>query len=112
MHYTPHGHARTDRTRLGIVFAKQPPRERVLTLSAVNDTFRIPPGDPNYRVDASFEIGTDVKLASLHPHMHGREGFGTAWCIRRARRTPSQSARFNTGRIGNLSNPSRCQKHQ
>ena len=72
MHYTPHGHARTDRTRLGIVFAKQPPKERVLTLSAVNDTFRIPPGDPNYRVDASFEVGTDVKLASLHPHMHGR----------------------------------------
>ena len=72
MHYTPHGHARTDRTRLGIVFAKQPPKERVLTLSAVNDTFRIPPGDPNYRVDASFELGTDAKLASLHPHMHGR----------------------------------------
>ena len=72
MHYTPHGHARTDRTRLGIVFAKQPPKERVLTLSAVNDKFRIPPGDPNYRVDASFEVGTDVKLASLHPHMHGR----------------------------------------
>lgn len=72
MHYTPHGHARTDRTRLGIVFAKQPPKERVLTLSAVNDKFRIPPGHPNYRVDASFELGTDVKLASLHPHMHGR----------------------------------------
>ena len=47
-------------------------RERVLTLSAVNDTFKIPPGHPNYRVDASFEVGTDVKLASLHPHMHGR----------------------------------------
>ena len=30
MHYTPHGHARTDRTRLGLVFAKQPPKERVL----------------------------------------------------------------------------------
>jgi len=72
MHYTPHGHARTDRTRLGLVFAKEPPKKRVLTLSAVNDTFRIPPGDPNYRVDASFEIGTDVVLASLHPHMHGR----------------------------------------
>ena len=72
MHYTPHGHARSDRTRLGIVFAKQPPKERVLTLSAVNDTFKIPPGHPNYRVDASFEVGADVKLASLHPHMHGR----------------------------------------
>ena len=72
MHYTPHGHARTDRTRLGIVFAKTPPKKRVLTLSAVNDTFKIPPGHPNYQVDASFEVATDVVLASLHPHMHGR----------------------------------------
>ena len=72
MHYTPHGHAVRDRTRLGLVFAKRPPKERVLTVSAVNDTFRIPPGHPNYRVDASFEVGADVTLASLHPHMHGR----------------------------------------
>ena len=72
MHYTPHGHARTDRTRLGIVFSKTPPTQRVLTLSAVNDTFVIPPGHPNHRVDASFEVGADVTLLSLHPHMHGR----------------------------------------
>src|SRR5258707_6525313 len=72
MHYTPDGNARNDRTRLGIVFARKPAAVRVLTLSAVNSTFKIPPGDPNYRVDASFEVGTDVTLASLHPHMHGR----------------------------------------
>src|SRR6476660_8087918 len=68
VHYTPHGHAVHDRSRLGIVFAKSPPRERVLTLSAVNGTFKIPPGHPNYQVDASFEIGADVKLSGLHPH--------------------------------------------
>jgi hypothetical protein len=72
VHYTPHGHATKDQSRLGIVFAKEPPKERVLTLSATNGTFKIPPGDPNYRVDASFEVGTDVKLSGLHPHMHGR----------------------------------------
>ncbi len=72
VHYTPHGHATRDQSRLGIVFAKEPPKERVLTLSATNGTFKIPPGDPNYRVDASFEVGTDVKLSGLHPHMHGR----------------------------------------
>ncbi|MFZ0593153.1 MAG: cytochrome c [Bryobacteraceae bacterium] len=72
VHYTPNGHPTGDQTRLGIVFAKEPPKERVLTLSATNGTFHIPPGDPNYRVDASFEVGTQVKLAGLHPHMHGR----------------------------------------
>ena len=72
VHYTPHGHATKDQSRLGIVFAKEPPKERVLTLSATNGTFKIPPGDPNYRVDSSFEVGADVKLSGLHPHMHGR----------------------------------------
>jgi mono/diheme cytochrome c family protein len=72
VHYTPNGKATRDQTRLGIVLAKQPPQERVLTLSATNGTFKIPPGDPDYRVDATFEINTDVKLSGLHPHMHGR----------------------------------------
>ena len=72
VHYTPTGKATTDRTRVGIVFAKEPPKDRVLTLSASNGTFKIPPGDPNHRVDASFEVRRDVKLASLHPHMHMR----------------------------------------
>jgi hypothetical protein len=72
VHYTPTGKATTDQTRVGIVFAKEKPKERVLTLSAVNGTFKIPPGDPNYKVDANFEVPRDVKLVSLHPHMHTR----------------------------------------
>lgn len=72
VHYTPNGKVTQDRTRLGIVFAKEPPAKRVLTLSATNGTFRIPPGDPNYRVDATFDVGTQVELSGLHPHMHGR----------------------------------------
>src|SRR5579859_599771 len=72
IHYTPNGTASTDRSKFGLVFAKEPPKERVLTLSATNGTFKIPPGAPNYRVDSEFEVGTEVKLASLHPHMHGR----------------------------------------
>jgi len=72
IHYTTNGKASTDRSKFGLVFAKEPPKERVLTLSATNGKFKIPPGDPNYRVDAEFELGTTVKLASVHPHMHGR----------------------------------------
>jgi hypothetical protein len=72
VHYTPTGKATSDRAKLGLIFAKEIPKERVLTLSAVNGTFRIPPGDPNYRVDASYEVPREVKLAGLHPHMHTR----------------------------------------
>src|SRR6185295_5681490 len=52
--------------------AKQPPVERTMTLSAVNQSFKIPPGDPNYRVDASYTMPEDVTLLGLHPHMHMR----------------------------------------
>jgi hypothetical protein len=72
VHYTPNGTATTDQTKLGLIFTKEPPRERVLTLSASNGTFKIPPGDPDYRVDATFEVLKDVKLVALHPHMHTR----------------------------------------
>ena len=72
VHYTTDGTPGEDRSRVGLVFAKQPPKERVLTLSATNGTFRIPPGDPNRRVDAEFVVNAPVKLLSLHPHMHGR----------------------------------------
>jgi len=72
VHYTTNGKAITDRSRIGLVFAKEPPRKRVLTLSATNGKFKIPAGDPNYRVDAEFELGSTVTLYGLHPHMHGR----------------------------------------
>ncbi len=72
VHYTTNGKASTDRSRVGLVFAKEPPPKRVLTLSATNGKFKIPAGDPNYKVDAEFELGTTVTLYGLHPHMHGR----------------------------------------
>lgn len=72
LHYTANGHAGEDRTKVGVIFCKQPPHERVMTLAASNSKFTIPPGDPNYQVDASFELGHDAKLSALLPHMHLR----------------------------------------
>jgi hypothetical protein len=72
VHYTTDGKASADRSRIGLVFAKEPPKKRVFTVSATNGKFKIPAGDPNYRVDAEFELGTNVILYGLHPHMHGR----------------------------------------
>ena len=72
VHYTPNGKPVMDRTKLGLVLAKDVPKNRVQTLSASNGTFKIPPGAPNYQVDASFEVAKEVTLASIHPHMHTR----------------------------------------
>src|SRR5581483_3864319 len=53
MHYTTNGHAGADQTSIGMVFAKNTPKQRVLTLQLANDhdTIPIPPGAENYRVE-------------------------------------------------------------
>lgn len=72
MHYTPTGKEQWDQSRVGFVFARQPPKQRVVTLNVVNPTFRIPPGDPNYRVDAGMTFRNEATLLSFFPHMHLR----------------------------------------
>jgi hypothetical protein len=72
MHYTTHGHPMEDRTSVGLVFAKQPPRKRVMTLQLTNDHFLIPPGDPDKQTEVHGSIPNDAELLSFFPHMHLR----------------------------------------
>jgi hypothetical protein len=100
MHYTTHGHATVqaqrapgarfarleeaqrasgarfarleDRTSVGLVFSKEPPRKRVLTLQLTNDRFIIPPGDPDHRVEVHGSLPNHALLLSFFPHMHLR----------------------------------------
>ena len=72
MHYTANGKEGVDTTKVGFVFAKGPVTERVITLAAGNGKFAIPANDPNYKVDASFEFGSDAKIIAYLPHMHLR----------------------------------------
>lgn len=72
MHYVTRGRAVTDRTSIGLVFAKQPPAQRVLTLQLTNGSFLIPPGVDNYRVEAHGTLPHDATLLSFFPHMHLR----------------------------------------
>lgn len=72
MHYTTHGHATEDRTSIGMVYSKEPPKKRVLTLQLTNDHFLIPPGDPDHRVEVHGSLPNDALLLSFFPHMHLR----------------------------------------
>lgn len=72
MHYTANGTAGTDQSRVGLIFAKEKPTARVLTLAAATNDFAIPPGDANYEVDAKLKLQHDVTLIDLLPHMHFR----------------------------------------
>ena len=72
MHYTSNGHAATDQTSVGMVFAKEKPAQRVLTLQLTNHSFIIPPREDDYRVDVSGTLPNDCTLLSFFPHMHLR----------------------------------------
>jgi hypothetical protein len=72
MHYTPNGNPATDRTRVGIVFAKTPPKERVVNNAVINATLRIPPGAPNHEVSALVTVQRDTRIGAFGPHMHLR----------------------------------------
>ena len=76
MHYTPSGKEAIDRSQVGFVFSKVPPKERVVNTAILNTNLRIPPGAANHRVDARVRIESDVTLQSMFPHSHLR---GRAW---------------------------------
>jgi hypothetical protein len=72
LHYTADGKPEKDRTKVGFIFANEPPKERIFTMAVANGKFAIPPGADNHRVDSSFTIQQDVTLISMLPHMHLR----------------------------------------
>lgn len=72
LHYTANGSVGTDRSRIGLVFAKEPPKTRVMTLAAMNTRFVIPPQEANHRVDSQVTLQEETRLVSMMPHMHLR----------------------------------------
>src|SRR5262249_2593810 len=67
MHYTTNGRQARDQAAVGLVFAKQLPSQRVLTLQLTNSKFAIPPGEDNYRVDVSGTLPNDATLLGFLP---------------------------------------------
>jgi hypothetical protein len=76
MHYTTTGETTSDRTRLGLTFAKQPPKIALSGSALVNGSLHIPPGATDHRVDAEVTINRDIMLYSMTPHTHVR---GKRW---------------------------------
>jgi mono/diheme cytochrome c family protein len=72
MHYTPNGEETTDRSSIGLVFAREPPQHRMRVQAAMNPLLRIPPGASDHVVKSVFNFGQDSVLWGLMPHMHLR----------------------------------------
>lgn len=72
MHYTPDGVERKDRSSVGLIFAKEPPKQEVRTKSIEQKFFAIPPGAKAHEVRSAKKFDQEVELISLLPHMHLR----------------------------------------
>jgi len=76
MHYTTTGKPATDRTAIGLIFAKEPPTTELRGAVLANGALHIAAGDPDARVNAEMTFNRDVTLWSILPHTHVR---GKRW---------------------------------
>jgi hypothetical protein len=66
------GTAEKDRSMIGLVFAKEPPKNELKTRAVANMFFQIPAETDNHTVTAVWAPKNDVTLYALMPHMHYR----------------------------------------
>ena len=76
MHYTANGTAGTDRSRVGLVFAKEPPEEEIAASHFLNARLVIPAGAPDHQVSTDVAFDEDATVWGLFPHTHVR---GQRW---------------------------------
>jgi len=62
----------TDRTSIGLVFAKEPVRHEVAQYEIWNNYFLIPPGDGAHKVTSCFTLPKAVTAVAYTAHMHFR----------------------------------------
>lgn len=61
-----------DRSSVGVIFAKELPRQLAVTRGIGNTYFQIPPAVEHHRVTGCWTALEDIHLHSLTPHMHYR----------------------------------------
>jgi len=72
MHYVTTGERTTDRTEVGIVFAKEPIQKRLQHISCMAHRFAIPPGDPHYLISVNKTFNCNATGIGMFSHMHLR----------------------------------------
>ena len=72
VHYTPIGQVRFDRTSVGVILAKEPPRHLAITRGIAGWPLKIPPGAPDHVQRSALPVREDLHLLSMTPHMHLR----------------------------------------
>jgi hypothetical protein len=70
VHYHPSGKTESDRSRIGLYFARQPIRQTMHAMAALNLDLKLPPGQSNIEVKAAWEAPVDLVAHNVAPHMH------------------------------------------
>jgi Copper type II ascorbate-dependent monooxygenase, C-terminal domain len=70
VHYHPDGKPETDRSRIGLHFARTPIKQTVHRPFAFNAAFLLLPGMTNIEVKASWTVPVDLVALAVTPHMH------------------------------------------
>jgi mono/diheme cytochrome c family protein len=70
VHYHPRGKAETDRTKIGLYFARKPVKQIMHASAALNPELDLPPGQSNIEVRAAWQVPVDVVAHAVTPHMH------------------------------------------
>jgi len=72
VHYTPNGVEQTDRSSVGVIFAKKKPEHVVEVNILANLKLKIPPHNANVKGEVIYTFPQDALLLSFMPHMHLR----------------------------------------
>ncbi len=84
IHYTPTGKVETDRTILGLWFARDPVHHEILTRPAIQEVFldgkrisrgeypNIPAHADNWAIVGQMSVKDDITVYAMSPHMHFR----------------------------------------
>jgi hypothetical protein len=72
LHYTANGTATSDKTKIGIIFAKGAPERRLIGGNAAQMRISIPPNDAHFKIEGSQTLQYDCDLVSMMPHAHFR----------------------------------------
>jgi hypothetical protein len=76
LHYTAYGTPASDQTSVGVIYAKEPPRQEIRSSAFMNGTLKLPPGSSDTQVDSAIQFLQDSHITAIFPHTHLR---GKSW---------------------------------
>lgn len=72
IHYTPNGKATKDQLKIGLIFAKEPPRNEVHVVAVAQPRLNIPPGAANHVETKRQVVPLNLNVTAYMAHMHVR----------------------------------------